>query len=175
MPTPVVGGRHDEAIPCHHRDGASRASPGSEWVIFENSSHLPHAEETERYLQVLGSIFERCRGAGVARSPVPLRLPHTNQRTKSQEVSFLSTNEPEETPRRDNHQYFEHLRVSSWIKMQPAAHSSESRSRYLGHQSCFTPFSTSLHQAASRHGLRYDGDKADDPHTTAGTGDGGCS
>jgi len=33
--------------------------PGSEWVIFENSGHFPHLEETERYLQVLGQFLNR--------------------------------------------------------------------------------------------------------------------
>lgn len=52
IPTLVISGRYDEATPAiaetvHH--GIS----GSTWVIFENSAHVPHLEETERYLQVL--------------------------------------------------------------------------------------------------------------------------
>ncbi len=58
LPTLVLGGRYDEATPVlaetmHH------GIPDSEWVIFENSAHVPHIEETERYLQVLGRFLNR--------------------------------------------------------------------------------------------------------------------
>jgi pimeloyl-ACP methyl ester carboxylesterase len=36
-----------------------RGIAGSEWVIFENSSHMPHFEETERYLKVLTKFLDR--------------------------------------------------------------------------------------------------------------------
>jgi L-proline amide hydrolase len=53
VPTLLVSGRHDEATPALQQvllDGIA----GSEWVCFEDSSHLPHVEERERYLQVVG-------------------------------------------------------------------------------------------------------------------------
>jgi L-proline amide hydrolase len=53
VPTLIVSGRHDEATPALQRvllDGIA----GSEWVIFEDSSHMPHVEERERYMQVVG-------------------------------------------------------------------------------------------------------------------------
>jgi proline-specific peptidase len=58
VPTIVLSGRYDEATPLiaetvHH--GIS----GSEWVLFEISSHCPHIEETERYLQVLTNFLDR--------------------------------------------------------------------------------------------------------------------
>ncbi len=52
VPTLVVSGRYDEATPALQRtllDGIA----GSEWVCFEESSHTPHVEERERYLQVV--------------------------------------------------------------------------------------------------------------------------
>jgi proline-specific peptidase len=52
MPTLVIGGRYDEATPAV-TETVHRGIPGSEWVIFENSGHFPHLEETERYLKVL--------------------------------------------------------------------------------------------------------------------------
>lgn len=52
VPTLVVGGRYDEATP-DVTETVHRGIPGSEWVIFENSGHFPHLEETERYLEVL--------------------------------------------------------------------------------------------------------------------------
>jgi proline-specific peptidase len=58
VPTLVIGGRYDEATPAI-TETVHRGITGSEWVIFENSSHLPHVEETERYLQVLGEFLNR--------------------------------------------------------------------------------------------------------------------
>ena len=53
VPTLLVSGRHDEATPALQQvllDGIA----GSEWVCFEQSSHMPHVEERERYMQVVG-------------------------------------------------------------------------------------------------------------------------
>jgi L-proline amide hydrolase len=53
VPTLIVSGRHDEATPALQetlRDGID----GSEWVVFEESSHTPHVEERDRYMQVVG-------------------------------------------------------------------------------------------------------------------------
>jgi proline-specific peptidase len=58
VPTLVIGGRYDEATPAI-TETVHRGIPGSEWVIFENSAHLPHVEETERYLQVLDRFLAR--------------------------------------------------------------------------------------------------------------------
>jgi proline-specific peptidase len=58
VPTLVIGGRYDEATPAI-TETVHRGISGSEWVIFENSSHLPHVEETERYLQVLDQFLNR--------------------------------------------------------------------------------------------------------------------
>lgn len=58
VPTLVIGGRFDEATPAI-TETVHRGIPGSEWVIFENSSHFPHVEETERYLQVLSQFLNR--------------------------------------------------------------------------------------------------------------------
>lgn len=52
VPTLLLSGRYDEATPVIV-ETIHRSIPGSEWIIFENSSHMPHVEETERYLQVL--------------------------------------------------------------------------------------------------------------------------
>ncbi len=57
-PTLVTSGRYDEATPAIAetvRNGIS----GSEWVVFENSAHMAHAEEPERYMQVLGDFISR--------------------------------------------------------------------------------------------------------------------
>ena len=53
LPTLLVSGRYDEATPALQQvllDGIA----GSEWVCFEESSHMPHVEERELYMQVVG-------------------------------------------------------------------------------------------------------------------------
>src|SRR4051794_22940011 len=58
VPTLVISGQYDEATPLIART-VHKAIPGSEWVLFEESSHMPHVEETERFLQVVGDWLER--------------------------------------------------------------------------------------------------------------------
>jgi L-proline amide hydrolase len=57
-PTLVLSGRYDEATPRVVRPIAE-GIPGAEWVIFEASSHMPHIEEKNRYLQVVGDFLAR--------------------------------------------------------------------------------------------------------------------
>jgi L-proline amide hydrolase len=55
-PTLLISGRYDEATPAvvqPFADGIKNAR----WEIFENSSHLPHVEEQERCLQVVGDFL----------------------------------------------------------------------------------------------------------------------
>jgi L-proline amide hydrolase len=58
VPTLLVSGRHDEATPALQQvllDGIA----DSEWVCFEESSHMPHVEERERYMRVVGDWLAR--------------------------------------------------------------------------------------------------------------------
>lgn len=64
VPTLVLGGRYDEATPII-TGTVHRGIPGSEWVIFEHSSHAPHLEEPERYLQVLTTFLERVESSPI--------------------------------------------------------------------------------------------------------------
>ncbi|MEZ4671539.1 MAG: proline iminopeptidase-family hydrolase [Anaerolineae bacterium] len=57
-PTLVTSGKYDEATPVI-AETVHKGIPGSEWVLFENSSHTAHAEEAERYMQVLGKFISR--------------------------------------------------------------------------------------------------------------------
>jgi L-proline amide hydrolase len=58
VPTLVISGQHDEATPLIART-VQQGIPGAEWVLFEDSSHMPHVEETERFLQVVGEWLDR--------------------------------------------------------------------------------------------------------------------
>jgi L-proline amide hydrolase len=52
VPTLLVSGRHDEATPLIVGQIHERI-PGANWTIFEQSSHVPHIEEPETFLQRL--------------------------------------------------------------------------------------------------------------------------
>ncbi|NAZ82653.1 proline iminopeptidase-family hydrolase [Kineococcus sp. R8] len=54
--TLVVNGRHDEATDACVAPFVERI-PGARWVRFEESSHMPHVEERERYLDVVGRFL----------------------------------------------------------------------------------------------------------------------
>ena len=56
VPTLVTSGRYDEATP-RIAETVHNGIPGSQWVLFEESSHMPHAEEPERYMQVLDDFL----------------------------------------------------------------------------------------------------------------------
>ena len=58
LPCLLVSGRYDEATPAL-QETLQRGIQGSEWVVFENSAHVPHLEERERYAQVVGAWLER--------------------------------------------------------------------------------------------------------------------
>ena len=58
VPTLLVSGRHDEATPAL-QETLQLGIRGSEWVCFEESAHLPHVEERERYMQVVGDWLAR--------------------------------------------------------------------------------------------------------------------
>jgi len=56
-PTLLINGRHDEATPACVQPFAD-SIPDVRWEVFESSSHLPHVEEEERYLQVVGAFLD---------------------------------------------------------------------------------------------------------------------
>jgi L-proline amide hydrolase len=58
VPTLLVSGRHDEATPALQQV-LLEGIVGSEWICFEESSHMPHVEERERYMQVVGDWLAR--------------------------------------------------------------------------------------------------------------------
>jgi L-proline amide hydrolase len=52
VPTLLVSGRYDEATPLIVGQIAERI-PGARWVIFEDSSHMPHVEEPAAFLDAV--------------------------------------------------------------------------------------------------------------------------
>ena len=58
VPTLVTSGRHDECTP-RQAEIVHEGIPSSEWVVFEDSSHMQFAEEPDRYLEVLDDFLTR--------------------------------------------------------------------------------------------------------------------
>ncbi len=58
LPTLLLSGRHDEATPTIMARVHSGIR-GSEWVIFEQSSHMSHVEEEARWLEVVNEWLSR--------------------------------------------------------------------------------------------------------------------
>ena len=65
-PVLLTSGRHDEATPVQVAAIRERL-PQAEWVLFEASGHLSHAEEPDRYLAVLADFLARAEAGRVAR------------------------------------------------------------------------------------------------------------
>ena len=61
VPVLLLSGRHDEATPRIVR-GIHERLPRSEWVLFEDSSHMPHVEEPERFRAAVEAFLERVEG-----------------------------------------------------------------------------------------------------------------
>lgn len=58
VPTLILSGRHDEATPAcvqPYKDNIK----GSTWVIFEESSHMPHVEEHELCMATVGAFLAK--------------------------------------------------------------------------------------------------------------------
>jgi L-proline amide hydrolase len=56
VPTLLISGRYDEATPAVVQPFKDNIK-GARWEIFENSSHLPHVEETEKCMQTVGAFL----------------------------------------------------------------------------------------------------------------------
>ena len=55
-PTLLVSGGHDEATP-HIVEQIHMRIAGSRWELFEDSAHVPHLEEPERFLEVVDEFL----------------------------------------------------------------------------------------------------------------------
>jgi L-proline amide hydrolase len=58
VPVLLVSGGHDEVRPWMV-EKTRRGLPRAQWVLFEDSSHTPHVEEPERFLELVEAFLER--------------------------------------------------------------------------------------------------------------------
>ncbi|WP_162751406.1 proline iminopeptidase-family hydrolase [Rhizobiales bacterium] len=57
-PTLLISGKYDEATPLVVKPYVDRVR-GCEWVLFENSSHMPHVEEKDLCLKTVSEFLTR--------------------------------------------------------------------------------------------------------------------
>jgi len=73
VPTLVLNGRFDEATDACVAPFVERI-PGARWVRFEESSHMPHVEEREHYLDVVARFLAEPSNAPT--TPLPENPEH---------------------------------------------------------------------------------------------------
>jgi proline-specific peptidase len=61
VPTLIISGKYDESTPLLN-DILHKGIPNSEWLLFEHSSHLPHVEEEEKFMQTVDAFLKRVEG-----------------------------------------------------------------------------------------------------------------
>jgi L-proline amide hydrolase len=57
VPTLLISGRHDEATPAVVQPFADNI-PNNRWVLFEDSSHMPHVEEREACMRTVAAFLD---------------------------------------------------------------------------------------------------------------------
>ncbi|HLJ32662.1 MAG TPA: proline iminopeptidase-family hydrolase, partial [Ktedonobacteraceae bacterium] len=57
VPTLITSGRYDESTPLLN-EVLHKGIAGSEWVLFEQSSHMAHVEERDRYMATVRTFIE---------------------------------------------------------------------------------------------------------------------
>ena len=55
-PTLVLSGKYDEATPLAVAPFAEHIA-GAQWVVFEQSSHMPHVEERQSCMRIVGDFL----------------------------------------------------------------------------------------------------------------------
>ena len=55
--TLLVSGGYDEATP-HIVEQIHQRIPGSQWQLFEESSHMPHVEEPDAFLEAVEAFLK---------------------------------------------------------------------------------------------------------------------
>jgi L-proline amide hydrolase len=80
-PTLLISGRYDEATPAVVQPFADGIK-GARWEIFEESSHMPHVEEQERCLQVIGDFLAEHDKARSSAKSTKTKRPNREKRRR---------------------------------------------------------------------------------------------
>ena len=95
VPTLLISGRHDEATPATVQPYADEI-PGARWHIFEDSSHMPHVEETAACLKVVGDFLEDADERAAGRTGKAAAIMTSQRRCADEE--FLGRDRPGNPP-----------------------------------------------------------------------------
>jgi L-proline amide hydrolase len=60
-PTLVISGRYDEATPLVVKPYVENV-PNNKWVLFEESSHMPHVEERDLCMKTVSDFLTNVEG-----------------------------------------------------------------------------------------------------------------
>ena len=74
VPTLIVWGGLDRVIPVHHGHATHDAVPGSTLVVFGESGHFPHADEPDRFLDVVQDFIRATKPAEFDKARVRQRM-----------------------------------------------------------------------------------------------------
>jgi pimeloyl-ACP methyl ester carboxylesterase len=74
IPTLIVWGDRDRVIPVHHGQATHDAVPGSTLVVFEESGHFPHADEPDRFTDVIEDFIHASKPATFDKARVRQRM-----------------------------------------------------------------------------------------------------
>jgi proline-specific peptidase len=89
VPVLITSGRHDEATPAQMARLAEHV-PQAEWVIFEESGHLAHAEEPDRYMAVVADFLARAEQGSLRTRAAALSGPTVRELPRSAGPGRLS-------------------------------------------------------------------------------------
>jgi pimeloyl-ACP methyl ester carboxylesterase len=59
VPTAVLHGKHDALFALDEAQAMAKQIPDAELVVFEQSGHAPHLEETDAFNAALGKLLAR--------------------------------------------------------------------------------------------------------------------
>ena len=74
VPTLIVWGARDRIIPVGHGHATHGEVPGSELVIFDEAGHFPHADDPQRFMQVLQDFVGRTEPASYDKARARQRM-----------------------------------------------------------------------------------------------------
>jgi pimeloyl-ACP methyl ester carboxylesterase len=63
LPLVLVNGDPFDECTLAIQEDLHRRLPGSEWTVFQESAHLPHLEEPERFREVVEGFLDRVEGS----------------------------------------------------------------------------------------------------------------
>ena len=74
VPTLILWGARDRIIPVGHAHSTHDAVPGSELVVFDDAGHFPHADDPQRFTEVLQDFIGKTEPASYDKERVRRRM-----------------------------------------------------------------------------------------------------